>query len=160
MKTIKFIFICAIFILLSQACLYAEESSGVLVFGPSQQDITEYSGAGEDSYESTPGPAIMGDSITGTRIADVTVSQGVTLNEPWQISYVDSPTGVGFTLVEIDKNNKEIPVYDVDSPIRAIGKRFPAGTYKVYPYSAGGVEMGETSVSIQCMFEYQQGAQE
>ncbi len=158
MKLIKFIFICVIFILSAQACLYAEESSGVLVFGPSQQETQEteeYIDIEEDISDAPVSPRIMEDLITGTRVADIAVSNAVTIDVPWQIEYVDSPMNAGFTLVQVDKNNKEIPVYDVDSPVRAMGRAFPAGTYKVYPYKAGGPEMGEISVSIQCALKEQ-----
>jgi hypothetical protein len=159
MKAIILVFISGILLLSAQAFVFAQDAStDVLVFGPSQQEDAEEDGVPADAnLDAVPGPAVMGDTVSGTRVADVTVSKAVTLTEPWQIAYIDNPMQVGFTLVQIDKNGKEIPVYSIDTPVKAMGEKFPAGTYKLYPYKAGGVETGEILVSIQCMFGFQEG---
>jgi hypothetical protein len=152
MKLAVFIFISGILVLSIQICAYTEDSSlDVLVFGPSQQEAVEEDIDIETEDSQAPLESqIIDDFITGTRIADAAVSKAVTIDGKWRIEHVDSSMNVGFTLVRVDKSGKEVTVYDVDSSVRALGVTFPAGTYKVYPYSAGGPEMGEVSINILC----------
>jgi hypothetical protein len=139
------------FLILAGIYSYAEENSGVLVFDSSlesgkKEAVKDEAGQGE-VFESR-GPARGASQISGRRISDVVVSKAVTIDEDWVISYVDTPMGVGFTLVRVGKDGMERQVLEIDSPMMAVGKGFPAGTYKVYPNKSGGFEEGEMLINV------------
>ena len=87
--------------------------------------------------------------LRGSRIGNSVVSTPVVLPEEGVIAYVDMGVGHGFTIVQVDINGVESQVLGLDSPEQGIGKKLPAGTYKVYPDNlAGGLELGEIIVVV------------
>ncbi len=147
---ILFILVILEFLILTGIYTYAKEDSGVLVSSPSQK--TEEQALKEQGLEGeileAPGSARTAFFIEGKRIADVAISEVVTIDKDWVISYVEPPTGVGFTLVRVGRDGVERQVLEVDSPMMVAGKGFPAGKYKVYPCKVTGIEMSEISIRL------------
>jgi hypothetical protein len=126
---------------------YCEDSasSGVIVIGSTEKSSSEAqtseaaSSENEDSSksgESSPASAPFYE-ISGSKIGDTRVSQGVTLPSEGEVMFVDAGIAGGFTIVRVDKNGKETQALST-SPERAMGQKLAKGTYKVYPEDFDG----------------------
>ena len=159
LKTTLAFCILALFVVNIDAYPEDDSHSGVTVFGTSKEAPSSEPSATEpyDGSYSTPGE--IGDAgpmmieIKGSTIGETAVSQAVVLPMKGVIMHVDTGVGHAFTIVRVDENGVETQVYDLDSPGQAVGKKLPAGTYKVYPDNIdGGLERGKmtTVVHVDC----------
>jgi len=148
MKTVvSILIIYAAFLLCWPINAHCEDSasSGVIVIGPTgksssgTQTPEVVSSENEDSSKSGEnGPASAPFyEISGSKIGDTRVSQGVTLPSEGEVMFVDAGIAGAFTIVRVDKNGKETQALST-SPERAMGQKLAKGTYKVYPEDFDG----------------------
>ena len=156
MKILKTILtFCILVLFVAGLDAYSEDDSysGVSVFGPADSASAETYDEGYSASEELPDPGLMIIEIEGSRIGDIAVSQAVTLPMEGVISHVDTGVGHAFTIVRIDEEGIERQVYGLDSPGQAVGKKLPAGTYKVYPDNMNeGLEIGKMTTTVQVDF--------
>ena len=143
MKILKTILTFCILVLFTVGVdVYSEDDTyGVSVFGPSGESSSSepsVTGTYTEDYSASEeiddaGPIMV--EIEGSRIGEIMVSQSVTLLTDGIISHVDAGMGRAFSIVLIDEGEVERQVYCFDSPEQAVGKKLPAGKYKLYPDS-------------------------
>jgi hypothetical protein len=140
MKTLKAI-ICSALLFFGPYAAYCEsaDSSGVIVIGASEAASSiqssgtvssEDSGsASESEAQEAPLPFY---EISGSKIGNTKVSQGVLIPAEAEVVYVDGGISKAFSMVKVEANGKETQVLDM-SPERSVGHKLAKGTYKVYP---------------------------
>jgi hypothetical protein len=139
--------ICPVFLLAYAAGSYCEDdsSSGVLVFGSSEQSSSAAQSSGTDSSvddvlgqsESDTPEAVVPYEISGSSIGSTKVSQGVTIPSQGEIMFVDAGLAKSLVIVRVSKDGRETQVLNT-SPERAIGFKLSQGTYKAYPEDLDG----------------------
>lgn len=140
MKTLRVI-ICSAVLFFGPYAAYCEDadSSGIIVIGSSESSSsTQSSGtvSSEDSDSSAVSETQEASSpfyeITGSKIGNTRVSQGVVIPAEAEVVYVDGGISKAFSMVKVEANGKETQVLDM-SPERSVGHKLAKGTYKVYP---------------------------
>jgi len=160
MKVLIFILTVYLALVFVGPCIaYGEENntSSVIVFGPGSKSADQLtsggakSGAGaaqlnqaeEDSMVKVTGPALNASfmvtyALSGSKFADVQVSEQVSLPSDGIITLVDLGMSKAFIIVRVDGEGRETLFLNV-SPEHAIGQKLPKGIYKVYPQDPDGV---------------------
>ena len=118
-------------------CFSQEEESGIIVYGESEilsEEKDEFLELEEEEDGMALEPKRLMIEIKGSRFGDSAVSKAVALLREGVISHIDVGMGQGATIVRVDEETGvERQVYCFDQPWQAVGKKLPAGRYKVYP---------------------------
>lgn len=121
-------------------CLAAEEDSGVIVYGnEAVQESTSQDSAAASEEDDVEGvePKRKEVEIRGIRIGSSMISTAVTISEERVITNVEVEPEQGVSIFRVEENGDEYQVFDFDRSEQAVGRRLPAGAYRVYPNSRG-----------------------